>query len=64
MRTIDLHTPSFGSSHDPVLYGVANGLSDLFPPVDHPVSFGGEPHESQDAADPALEPAITSDLDP
>jgi hypothetical protein len=34
MRSIDPHTPSFGSSHDPVLHGVASGLADLFPPVE------------------------------
>lgn len=35
MRSIALYTPSFGSPHDPVLHGVASGLADLFPPVEH-----------------------------
>lgn len=56
MRTIDPHTPSFGSSHDPVLHGVAIGLADLFPPVEHPASVADE---SQD--DPVFGPEITSE---
>jgi hypothetical protein len=42
MRTVDSYTPSFGSSHDPVLHGVACGLADLFQPVEHPPSLTGE----------------------
>lgn len=39
MRTIASHTPSYGSSHDPVLHGVADGLADLFPLVEQPDRF-------------------------
>jgi hypothetical protein len=33
MLTSDLHPPRAGLNADPVLYGVAAGLADLFPPV-------------------------------
>jgi hypothetical protein len=45
MHTIDPHTPSFGSSHDPVLHGVASGLAELFPLVDHPAGLADELQE-------------------
>lgn len=48
MRTIDPYMPSLGSSHDPVLHGVATGLADLFPPVDHPVGFADGPQDTSD----------------
>jgi hypothetical protein len=50
MRTLDLHAPTFGSSHDPVLHGVAAGLADLFPPVDHPTRQMDEPDLPSDFA--------------
>ena len=50
MRTLDLHAPTFGSSHDPILHGVATGLADLFPPVDHPVGLVDEPATPSDFA--------------
>ena len=58
MRTIDPHTLSFGSSHDPVLHGVASGLADLFPPVDHPAGLADEPQE-----EPTFAQEITSEED-
>jgi hypothetical protein len=56
MRTIDPHTSSFGSSHDPVLHGVASGLADLFRPVEHPASLADERQD-----DPAFVPEVMSD---
>ena len=56
MRTVDSYTPSFGSSHDPVLHGVASGLAELFPPVHHPANSVGELQD-----DLALAPEVASD---
>ena len=56
MRTVDSYTPSFGSSHDPVLHGVASGLAELFPPVDHPANTVGELQD-----DPTFVPEVASD---
>ena len=56
MRTVASYTPSFGSSHDPVLHGVASGLADLFPLVHHPAD---SVDELQD--DLAFVPEVTSD---
>jgi hypothetical protein len=62
MRTVDPYTPSFGSSHDPVLHGVATGLADLFLPVDHPVGFANGPQDTPDViAEPASISEDTSD---
>ncbi|MGU3536323.1 hypothetical protein ACLBXP_00495 [Methylobacterium sp. A54F] len=49
----DLQPPRAGATSDPVLYGVAHGLAELFPPVDlsgRPIrdegqGDGGEPAE-------------------
>ena len=55
MQTNDLHPPRTGLNADPILYGVAAGLADLFPPVApsisaHPEHDGeaehGEPDDS------------------
>jgi hypothetical protein len=58
MRTVDPYTPSLGSSHDPILHGVATGLADLFPPVDHPVGFADG---AQDTAEAIAELASISE---
>lgn len=34
MLKSDLHPPQGGPGSDPILYGVAAGLADLFPPVE------------------------------
>ena len=34
MLKSDLHPPRGGLGSDPILYGVAAGLADLFPPVE------------------------------
>lgn len=36
----DIHPPSTGLNADPVLYGVAAGLAELFPPVAAPRPCG------------------------
>lgn len=36
MLKSDLHPPHDGPNADPVLYGVAAGLAQLFPPVESP----------------------------
>lgn len=41
MLKSDLQPPFTGLNADPVLYGVASGLADLFPPIDSP-----SPHQS------------------
>ena len=56
MRTVDSYTPSLGSSHDPVLHGVACALADLFPLVEH---SAGLADELQDGL--ALAPDATSE---
>jgi hypothetical protein len=45
MQTNHGHIPLSGPVSDPVLYGVATALSQMFPPVEHPASF-----EQSDAA--------------
>ncbi|MFD0935681.1 hypothetical protein ACFQ12_10885 [Methylobacterium trifolii] len=45
MQTVSTYTPISGPSSDPVLYGVATALSQMFPPVEHPFGF-----EESDAA--------------
>ena len=42
----ELRIHSFGSSYDPVLSGIARGLADLYPPVEHP-SVTAEPDEQR-----------------
>ena len=39
MQTSDGHVPLSGPSSDPVLYGVANALSQMFPLVEHTSSL-------------------------
>lgn len=43
MLKSDLHPPHDGPNADPVLYGVAAGLAQLFPPVESP-----KPRPAQD----------------
>lgn len=52
MLKSDLHPPHDGPNADPVLYGVAAGLAQLFPPVESP-----KPRQGQDGgrADGAAE---------
>ena len=45
MKTASTYTPLSGPSSDPVLYGVATALSQLFPLVEHPSGY-----EESDAA--------------
>ena len=45
MQTNNGHIPLSGPSSDPLLYGVAAALSQMFPPTEHPASF-----EQDDAA--------------
>lgn len=42
----ELRIQSFGSSYDPMLSGIARGLADLYPPVEHP-SVAAEPYEQE-----------------
>lgn len=43
--------PSSGLASDPVLYGVAQGLSQLFPPVEHPNGVSVDDATGQDSDD-------------
>jgi hypothetical protein len=61
MRTIAPHTPSYGSSHDPVLHGVADGLADLFPLVEQPAHFVDDP-DATAAPSPAPERASEAEV--
>lgn len=50
----ELDAPSLGSTYDPVLTGVASGLTRLFPPIDnHPRAQDedGETHDDLEADD-------------
>lgn len=54
MLKSDLHPPQGGLGSDPVLYGVAAGLADLFPPVEMtahaapaPLTEAGEDEEDR-----------------
>ena len=47
MQTSTGHIPLSGPSSDPVLFGVATALSQMFPPVEHPGGF----EENDDAAE-------------
>ncbi|WP_375464550.1 hypothetical protein [uncultured Methylobacterium sp.] len=47
----DLHPPETGFGSDPILYGVAAGLAELFPPVVARAAL--EPAEADDDADEA-----------
>lgn len=44
MLKSNLHPPRDGLSADPVLYGVAAGLAELFPPVDPPPQQAAQSH--------------------
>lgn len=37
------------AASDPVTYGVAQGLSEMFPPVEHPAGLVGDEATPQDA---------------
>jgi hypothetical protein len=46
MQTSNGHVPLSGPSSDPVLYGVATALSQMFPPVEHPSGYDeGDGHD-------------------
>lgn len=49
MAKSDLHPPLDGLSADPVLFGVAAGLADLFPPIHLGVPAVGEREAERDA---------------
>ena len=49
MQTSDGHVPLSGPSSDPILYGVATALSQMFPPVEHPSGY--EENEAVAGAD-------------
>ncbi|WP_375455838.1 hypothetical protein [uncultured Methylobacterium sp.] len=53
MLKIDLHPPQAGPGSDPVLYGVAAGLAELFPPVigHDPAAAGPDLSEDEDEQD-------------
>jgi len=42
----ELRIQTFGSSYDPVLSGIARGLADLYPPIEHP-GLTAEPNEQR-----------------
>ncbi|WP_165937821.1 hypothetical protein [Methylobacterium segetis] len=44
----DLNPPHAGPESDPVLYGVARGLAELFPPVETTRPQRREPHTSSE----------------
>lgn len=50
----DLHPPRNGLNADPVLYGIAAGLAELFPPVMGHMPFPAEP-QAQSEQDPDWE---------
>ncbi len=53
MLKSDLHPPHSGLNADPILYGVAAALADLFPPVDvaegRPTGPGRDAESGRDA---------------
>ena len=49
MLKCDLHPPRSGPNADPVLYGIAAGLAELFPPV---MDHGPFPPEQQGQCEP------------
>ena len=54
MLKSDLHPPRTGPNADPVLYGIAAGLAELFPPVMGHTPFPSEP-QAQSEQDPDRE---------
>jgi hypothetical protein len=53
MLKSDLQPPRHGLNADPVLYGVAAGLADLFPPIDPPRPRQGSDSRESDTDRPA-----------
>lgn len=49
MQNSDIHPPRSGLNADPVLYGVAAGLAELFPPVTARAAFSGDDRAERDA---------------
>jgi hypothetical protein len=49
MLKSDLHPPHDGPNADPVLYGVAAGLAQLFPPVESPQPCQGQDRRRGDS---------------
>ncbi|GJD78082.1 hypothetical protein GCM10007886_27590 [Methylobacterium gregans] len=48
-----IQPPLAGPNRNPVLYGVANGLAKLFPPVEHPENRARESAAPRPAPRPA-----------
>jgi hypothetical protein len=53
MLKSDLQPPRNGLNADPILYGVAAGLAELFPPIDPPRPRQGSDGLEADAEHPA-----------
>lgn len=51
----DLHPPHSGPAANPVLYGIAAGLAQLFPPVDAPMHGKDEQDSGRERRDEGSE---------